>query len=328
MGLMKKGTPTGVQDQFLRDICVGDEITDAKGRHYTINAYGYAKPLGGGTEIPLKSVKEKTVAIPWKPAEEPMLPPFGKAVKEPPIPDPEFDPAPPHPDEVEAAKKSGTKSGTKSDPVPVKGVISKRGGRSNQSGMASFWNLSRTAGCTAAELRRIAEENGFEILRSQGANRNTGIRVEDVERFRALLPGMEKSEKAPRGLTDDDIVREVEARALWLRCLKECPGFSDTLLHNTLVDRGTYSGARIAEDMVTKEPEKVFNSDPCSAEDFDNKVILQEFFRRGLHGAIVTVDPEKVFTKFDAFLILDDKDLADELRHRGFEVHAVKRIEL
>lgn len=44
--------------------------------------------------------------------------------------------------------------------------------------------------------------------------------------------------------------------------------------------------------------------------------------------AIATTDPTYTFSKFEAFLILDDKDLADELRRRGYEVTAVKHIEL
>jgi len=44
--------------------------------------------------------------------------------------------------------------------------------------------------------------------------------------------------------------------------------------------------------------------------------------------ALGTSDPAKVFTKDDAWLILDDQDLADELRRRGYEVTAIKHVEL
>lgn len=44
--------------------------------------------------------------------------------------------------------------------------------------------------------------------------------------------------------------------------------------------------------------------------------------------AIVTTDPAKVFTKFDAFLILEDADMVAELRHRGWTVTCVKHTEL
>lgn len=43
---------------------------------------------------------------------------------------------------------------------------------------------------------------------------------------------------------------------------------------------------------------------------------------------IVTTDPKRVFTKEDAWLLLEDKDLAEELRRRGYEVKATKMIEL
>ena len=44
--------------------------------------------------------------------------------------------------------------------------------------------------------------------------------------------------------------------------------------------------------------------------------------------AIVTTDPAKVFTKIDAFLILEDADMVAELRHRGWTVTCVKHTEL
>lgn len=49
----------------------------------------------------------------------------------------------------------------------------------------------------------------------------------------------------------------------------------------------------------------------------------------GLHRPLLgTKDPAYTFSKFDAFLILEDKDLAEELRHRGYTVTAIKHIEL
>lgn len=43
---------------------------------------------------------------------------------------------------------------------------------------------------------------------------------------------------------------------------------------------------------------------------------------------IRTNEPTYTFSKFEAFLIMDDKDLAEELRHRGYTVTAIKHIEL
>lgn len=44
--------------------------------------------------------------------------------------------------------------------------------------------------------------------------------------------------------------------------------------------------------------------------------------------AIGTNDPTYTFSKFEAFLLLEDKELAEELRRRGYTVTAIKHIEL
>lgn len=62
---MKIGTSTGVLDEFLATICVGDEIVDKAGSHYTINRFGRAKPTNGGNEVPLKSLEGVTVCKSW-----------------------------------------------------------------------------------------------------------------------------------------------------------------------------------------------------------------------------------------------------------------------
>ena len=54
---MTKGQKIGLTDQLLRDICVGDEVTDANGVHYTIDRFGRAKPTSGGNEVPVRSLK-------------------------------------------------------------------------------------------------------------------------------------------------------------------------------------------------------------------------------------------------------------------------------
>ena len=62
---MKIGTRTGVLDEFFTDICVGDEIVDKAGTHYTIDRFGRAKPLSGGNEMPLKSLEGVTICKSW-----------------------------------------------------------------------------------------------------------------------------------------------------------------------------------------------------------------------------------------------------------------------
>lgn len=62
---MKQGASTGVLDEFLADICVGDEIVDKAGTHFTIDRFGRAKPTSGGNELPLKSLEGVTVSKSW-----------------------------------------------------------------------------------------------------------------------------------------------------------------------------------------------------------------------------------------------------------------------
>ena len=62
---MKQGASTGVLDEFLADICVGDEIVDKAGTHYTVDRFGRAKPTSGGNELPLKSLEGVTVCKSW-----------------------------------------------------------------------------------------------------------------------------------------------------------------------------------------------------------------------------------------------------------------------
>lgn len=62
---MKQGASTGVLDEFLADICVGAEIVDKAGTHYTVDRFGRAKPTNGGNEVPLKSLEGLTVCKSW-----------------------------------------------------------------------------------------------------------------------------------------------------------------------------------------------------------------------------------------------------------------------
>lgn len=65
MATMKIGTNTGIQDEFLAPICVGDEIIDKAGNRYTIDRFGRAKPTDGGNEVPLKGLEGVTVTQRW-----------------------------------------------------------------------------------------------------------------------------------------------------------------------------------------------------------------------------------------------------------------------
>lgn len=394
--ILKKGEYIGTTDQLFREIHVGDTIQDSKGKLYTVNGYGYAKPLDGGNEVPIKSVKGCEVVDAWKPDDTPApgmevkgpvikytapAPAKAKPIQEPPVPEPEFDPAPPMP-----AKPAGTFTGGRpniSGLVKLESIsrtldnfatcaelraIAQENGirltshngktcipigdkerlmelakdlpavadrpakpprkgncgvhRTNRSGFVSFANLARGLKCKAYILRRLAATNGFEIIRAgTGKNRNDGIRLEDEARFRALAEASRPSgeEFAPvgalpvghvldaKGIDDDDIVQAVEERALWLRCLDECPGFSDTLLHNVLARRGFY-GTPNPQDFLLFPP-------PLSKEEVE----IIKSGKLAEHVKIIHHEPLEGVA---------DASLADELRRRGFEVVAVKHIQL
>ena len=234
--ILKKGEYIGTTDQLFREIHVGDTIQDSKGKLYTVNGYGNAKPLDGGNELPVRSIHGCEVVIPWRDPEAPV--PYS------PVPEPHFDPAPPEPaPEVVPA---------------IKAISSPRGGRANLSGVASFQNLARSMGITASKLKEIAIDKGFDVVRCQTRNRNAGIRTDDVERFRALLP------KKPE----------------------------------------TKAGTTVS---IVPSPEPV------------------EYDKDGRHYVDFT---GRMPASRPSLEDIPDQTLADELRRRGFEVVAVKRVEL
>lgn len=341
--IQKKGTPIGTTDQLFHEICVGDEIRDAKGVLYTVNGYGYADPLLGGSAVPVKSIKGCEVVRVWKPSPAPAPKPVAESHLDAPPPAPEKEAPKLHPPRQggkknlsglvavqnltryrtmkvsEAVKilndggievahdhlgKSVIRLSDKPRAVELLGPTVQNGQRlrkapghrPNKSGVVCFKNMARPLGVDGAVLRALAEDHGFEIVVPEGL-RDSGVRVEDAPRFRELVK--EKIQRVPQPapfeLTDDAVVKEVQERALWLRCLEECDGFSDTLLHNILVKRGFYGA-------VPGTPE--------------------------LEKALATTDPAQVFTKEDAYILLDDQDLADFLRRRGYEVCAVKHVQL
>lgn len=86
-------------------------------------------------------------------------------------------------------------------------------------------------------------------------------------------------------------------------------------------------------DAMRGEPD-VYMHDGCIDINLDRALREEGGVRVAMNGddphrpRLGTNDPAYTFSKFDAFLILEDKDLADELRRRGYEVTAVKHIEL
>lgn len=284
-----KYNPTVVgTDAFFREICIGDEIQDLDGRHYTVDKYGRCKPLDGGNTVPLSSVKEAALVSRYE------GPPLDVTERKPaPGPAPKPDP----------------------EPVPEKKIP----GKKNKSGIVQVTAITRKLGITRTRgLTDFLHESGIETTFVPKRNK-VCIKIEDRDRVTELArqwaemePQPEPQEQKPvappkekpaktskancgdlpvspvleaKGIDEDDIVKAVEEHGLWLRCLDECPGFSDTLLHNVLTRRGFYGTTNL--------------------------------------DALPGFNPAETLVT-DAV----DKMLADELRSRGYAVTAIKHVEL
>lgn len=304
--------PVGV-DIFFREIFAGDTVRDQDGKEYTIDERGWARPFDGSAGCGFKRLKE---------------PVFVKAS-----------------DKPEAPAKFQEKDGKVAPVVPVdvpmpapapeyrEGPAPHRGGRVNKSGFSQLGNLSARLGLTVTEARKICEDAGIEVV-SHGPNHKAHVRVEDMPKVRELLTKASGREPAPS------------------------PGNNGNHRPNTTgfssfanLARGLHAPAwelrdfAKAHDIVIVRPDKPHSNDGIYKED---EVRFRELWavehgspapapapapvsapEDDLHRPILgTTDIKKVWTKFDAFLILEDKDLADELRRRGYEVIAIKHVEL
>lgn len=224
----------------------------------------------------------------------------------------------------EPKKKPRGSTGPKS-----KETRDKMSARRNKSGAVQVYNIIRDLPITGAEARKLLVTAGINVFAdaahraniaredfakaeallmeacegrpakdaAHGVIRPLDSAPEISDADKALLKELAhepkplpKSPVIPPPPTDDEIVKAVEDRALWLRCLESCPGFSDTLLHNVLVKRHFYYTPTL-EELRTKAPDPVFPEGSAPAG-------------------------------------LSDQQLADELRARGYTVTATKHIEL
>lgn len=304
--MVGKYNPTVVgTDAFFREICIGDEIQDLDGRHYTVDKYGRCKPLDGGNTVPLSCVKEAALVSRYEgpPLDVTERKPEKKTVIMVPDPRPKKLPLVEHPAPAVDPDK------------PEKRMP----GKKNKSGIVQITAITRSLGIKRTlGLTDFLHEHGIETTFVPKRNK-VCIKIEDRDRVTDLVKRWAEKEpqpetKAPKpaappkekpakkskancgdlpvssvleakGIDDDDIVKAVEEHGLWLRCLDECPGFSDTLLHNVLTRRGFYGTTNL--------------------------------------DALPGFNPAETLVT-DAV----DKMLADELRSRGYAVTAIKHVEL
>lgn len=189
---MKKGTPVGV-DSCFAEICVGDVIRDADGKRYTVDEFGRAKPLNGvDNVVPLKALKDVMVENERDSAmaEQSKFRAITRHVEE---------------RKARIAQDYGIPASNceVSEPKPASRLDEFKkglhpGGRPNTSGLVRIYGITRSTGASTAEIRRLAAENGIEILRNDG---KPAIRTSDHKRMLSLvrdsMRGKGKKDPAP-----------------------------------------------------------------------------------------------------------------------------------
>lgn len=208
-----------------------------------------------------------------------------------------------------------------------------RGGRVNKSGFSQLGNLAGRVGLTVTEARKICEDAGIEVVQ-HGPRHKACVRVEDLQKVRELLTKASGREPAPSPGNNGNhrpnttgfssfanLARGLHAKAWELRDFAKA--------HDIVIvrpDKPHSNDGIYKEDEVRfRELWAVEHGSPAPAQAPAPVSAPEDDLHRPILG---TTDIKKVWTKFDAFLILEDKDLADELRRRGYEVIAIKHVEL
>lgn len=302
--------PIGV-DIFFREIFAGDTVRDQDGKEYTIDERGYAKSLDGVTVTGFKRLKE---------------PVFVKAA-----------------DKPEAPSKFQEKDGKVGPVVPVdvpkpepapeyrEGPAPHRGGRVNKSGFSQLGNLASRVGLSVNDARKICEDAGIEVVQ-HGPRHKACVRVEDLQKVRELLTKASGMEPAPS------------------------PGNNGNHRPNTTgfssfanLARGLHAPAwelrdfAKAHDIVIVRPDKPHSNDGIYKED---EVRFRELWAEKHVPVAPALEPVPTPVEYDkdgqhhvdfsgkrpqeqpAIGRFGDQELADELRRRGYEVIAIKHVEL
>lgn len=313
--------PVGV-DIFYREIFAGDTVRDADGKEYTIDERGWARPLDGGSGCGFKRLKD---------------PSFVKGAEK---PDPRF--REDGSGKIQPAPVSVQKPAPAQEPEK-KPAPSITGGRFNRSGWTQFGSVGRRFGLSNRDVFDLLTANGVHVESILiGKQKRRCFRFEDKGKVMELLQaasGIEPPHNGNNGnhrpnasgcVTFANLARALKRKTYVLRRLAEANGFDiircdDARNRNDGIrledeDRFRELAAGIATPVQVEVPLPAHLSPELT--DAIKAGTLHEKIK------IVTRDPERTFGKEDAFLILTDQDLADELRRRGFQLTAVKRIEL
>lgn len=210
-----------------------------------------------------------------------------------------------------------------------------KGGRVNKSGFSQLGNLAGRVGLSVNDARKICEDAGIEVIQ-HGPRHKACVRVEDLQKVRELLTKASGMEPAPS------------------------PGNNGNHRPNTTgfssfanLARGLHAPAwelrdfAKAHDIVIVRPDKPHSNDGIYKED---EVRFRELWAVE-HGSpapapeppIPPIPPQLSQEALDAIKSktlgqhieikpaigrFGDQELADELRRRGYEVIAIKHVEL
>lgn len=317
--------PVGV-DIFFREIFAGDTVRDQDGKEYTIDERGWARPFDGSAGCGFKRLKE---------------PVFVKAADKPEAPakfqekDGKVGPVVP----VDVPKPGPiVRLAPQTDPAPDveyrEGPAPHRGGRTNKSGFSQLGNLSARLGLTVKEARKICEDAGIEVF-SHGTKHKAHVRVEHLQQVRDLLHKAAGIEPAPGNngnhrpnstgyATFANLARGLHAKAWKLRDFAKG--------HDFAVVRPTDKAHR--NDGIYKEDEVRFrelwaveHGSPAPAPEPPIPPIPPQLPQEALDAIKSKTLGQHIEIK-PAIGRFGDQELADELRRRGYEVIAIKHVEL
>lgn len=317
--------PIGV-DAFFREIFAGDTVRDLDGKEYTIDERGYAKSLDGVTVTGFKRLKDPVfvrgsaqAAVASKFQEKDGK--VGPAVKVE-ISGPTGDV--PLKDEIAAMEPAPAPG-----PDLIEGYAPRKGGRENKSGFSQICNIAGRYGFHTKEARDLCVANGIEVF-THGSQKKAHIRVEDLQRFKDLL--LQASGRAPdpgnygahrpneSGYTSfANLARSLKVPAWTLRNFAKDHGFAIVRPGN-----GTRNdGVRIQEEGRFRELWAAEHGKPVQVQAVEVRPLEVP---ENVVKTLCSIDTGE--TRDWNLATAPDQALADELRRRGYEVTATKRIEL
>lgn len=210
-----------------------------------------------------------------------------------------------------------------------------KGGRVNKSGFSQLGNIARRLDITIGDARKICEDAGIEVV-SYGKNHKAHVRVEDLPRVRELLTKASGREPAPSPGNNGNhrpnttgfssfanLARGLHAPAWALRDFAKA--------HDIVIVR---PGKPHSNDGIYKEDEARFrelwaveHGSPAPAPEPPIPPFPPQLSQEALDAIKSKTLGQHIEIK-PAIGRFDDQELADELRRRGYEVIAIKHVEL